>query len=462
MAVQTQVASRGVTLAVAEWVAGLRYVDLPATTREVIRWAILDTVGCGVNGLPTEWAQLVLRWAEEGQGGKGQATVWGQAQPSLRAADAALVNGTAIHSFELDDYHRVKLHPGAVVIPAAFAVAEKLGSSGKEILTAVAAGYEVTIRSSLALDPSAGRLRGWHLTGICGPLGAAAACAKLMGLTAEQTAWAIGLGGTQGAGLWAFTADGAMSKRLHPGRAAHAAVLAAELAAAGFTGPTQIYEAADGGFLKAHSDAANASLLVEGLGTHYWSDDLCTKPYSCCGSLHAYIDAARELRRQTGLPAGSRTKVKVGMSKVVDVQCGFDYSPPTTVLNAQMSARYCIAVSLLEGAALPPQFQPEKLIDPEIVALAQSIELVPDPALDNLYPKHFAGWVAVEHEGDWKRIDVLDPSGSPAQPLGPGGIKEKFHGLVEGILSREQALAVEQAVANFESVSLRDLLAKLA
>src|SRR3979409_599106 len=125
------------------------------------------------------------------------------------------------------------------------------------------------IRSSLALNPPAARLRGWHLTGVCGPFGAAAACASLMKLNTEETAWALGLAGTQGAGLWAFNADGTMSKRLHAGKAAHSGVLAAELAQLGFTGPTQIYEFDDGGVLKAYSAAADAGPLTAELGEAY-------------------------------------------------------------------------------------------------------------------------------------------------------------------------------------------------
>src|SRR6185295_17161523 len=197
-----------------------------------------------------------------------------------------------------DDYHQAKLHPGAVVIPAAIAMAEKTGASGERLVTAIAAGYEVMIRSSLALNPSAARLRGWHLTGVCGPFGAAAACASLLELDEEQTAWALGLAGTQGAGLWAFNADGTMSKRLHAGKAAHSGVMAAELAALGFTGPTQIYEFHDGGVLKAFSDASDPAPLTSDLGNTFHLDATSIKPYSCCGSTHSYVDAALELRRK--------------------------------------------------------------------------------------------------------------------------------------------------------------------
>ncbi|MGH8641656.1 MAG: MmgE/PrpD family protein, partial [Burkholderiales bacterium] len=226
------------TRELAGWISRLRYADLPPRTTAVVRLALLDTLGCGVYGHSTPWARTLLQWARAAAPVRGEATVLGEAAASLRAADAALVNGTAVHAFELDDYHNAKLHAGAVVIPAALAMAEKTGAGGETLITAIAAGYEVMIRTSLALNPSATRLRGWHLTGVCGPFGAAAACAVMLRLSDEQTAWALGLAGTQGSGLWAFNADGAMSKRFHAGRAAHSGVLAAELAALGFTGPT--------------------------------------------------------------------------------------------------------------------------------------------------------------------------------------------------------------------------------
>src|SRR6185436_1728232 len=365
------------TREIANWIAALRYEDLPPRTREVVHIAILDTIGAGVYGYQTPWAQKLLAWARRG-GSASDATVWGDAGPSLRAADAALVNGTAAHAFELDDYHNAKLHPGAVVVSAALAVAEHLNSSGTQLDTAIAAGYEVMIRTSLALNPSATRLRGWHLTGVCGPFGAAAACASLMKLNTEQCAWALGLAGTQGAGLWAFNADGTMSKRLHAGKAAHSGVLATELAALGFTGPTQIYEFHDGGVLKAYSDASDPAPLTRDLGSVFHLDASCIKPYSCCGSTHSYVDPAYELRRRLGTPWDTTRRVRAGMAKVVDVQCGFDYAPGSA-LNAQMSLRYVVAAALLEGQVLPPQFSDAKVADPALTAYARRIELEHDP-----------------------------------------------------------------------------------
>jgi len=443
------------TLEIADWIARLRHADLPPRTREVVRCAILDTLGCGVYGYNTPWAKMLLAWARAG-GAKAEATVWGDAAPSLRVADAALVNGTASHAFELDDYHNAKLHAGAVVVPAALAMAEKLDASGERLVTAIAAGYEVMIRSSLAMNPSATRLRGWHITGVCGPFGAAAACASLLGFSTEQTAWTLGLAGTQGAGTWAFNADGTMSKRLHAGKAAHSGVLAAELVALGFTGPTQIYEYGDGGVLKAYSDASEPVLLTHKLGAVFHLDDNSVKPYSCCGSTHAYIDAALALRRKLGAPWNPQRPVRVGLSKVVDVQCGFAYAPGTA-LNAQMSLRYAIAAALTDGQVLPAQFTEQRMQDPALIALAARLECVHDPRLDEFYPAHFAGWVAAEDNGRWLREDILDPTGSTANPLNAAGITGKFRGINPDL----PVDAIARTALAMENHTARELVALL-
>lgn len=453
----------GLTRHVAAWVAALRHEHLPASTRHAVRAALLDTLGVGLYGRALPWSRAVAQWAAEGSGAQGSATCWGQGGPTLRASDAALVNGVAAHAYELDDYHNAKLHPGAVVIPAVLALGEAVGADGTALEVAIAAGYEVMIRTGLALDPSAARLRGWHLTGVCGPLGAAAGCASLLGLDAERTAWALGLAGTQGAGLFAFNADGAMSKRFHAGRAAQSGVMAAELAALGLTGPTEIYEAADGGFLQAHSDVLHPEALSDGLGETYLLDATSFKPYSCCGSIHAHVDAARALPVTSAQQLSGR-RVRVGVAHVVDVQCGYDYTPGTE-MNAQMSLRYCVAVALLERQALPAQFVPDKLRDPEIVALAQRLEIVHDAALDKIYPGHMVGWVELERMpggGDFERQYLLDPSGATTNPNREAALREKFHQLMDGVLPSAAAHALEALARDLPGTTAQALVRAMA
>jgi 2-methylcitrate dehydratase PrpD len=278
-----------------------------------------------------------------------------------------------------------------------------------------------------------------------------------MGLNDEQTAWALGLGGTQGSGLWAFNADGTMSKRFHAGRAAQSGVMAAELAALGFTGPMQIYEFHDGGVLKAFSDAADAAPLTRDLGRVFHLDMTSIKPYSCCGSTHSYVDAALELRRRLGADWDPRRPVRLGMAKVVEVQCGFDYVP-SSALNAQMSMRYVVAAALMEGQALPPQFSDAKISDPELAELAGRIRCEHDPALDQLYPARFAAWIAAEDKGQWTRVDVLDPLGSAANPVDAAGVVEKFRGINPQLPVDD----IASVAFDIEHHSIRELLGLLA
>jgi len=442
---------------VASWISGLRHQDVPQPVREALRRLTLDTIVDALFGRDQPWTEAVRSWAQLAAPvpGARRARLWGEDDTRLlRPADAALVNGTAAHAYELDDYHNAKLHPGAVVIPAAFALAETLDASGERLETAIAAGYEVMIRSALALGPGPARLRGWHLTAVCGPLGAAAAAAVLLGLDEERTAWALGLAGTQSGGLFAFTADGTASKRFHPGRAAQSGIMAAELAELGLSGPTVIYEAADGGLLNTFVDKADAAQLTDGLGQTWHAADTSFKPYSCCGSLHSNVDAALALRprwRKGG-------RVRVGLAKVVDVQCGYDYSAGSE-LNAQMSARYCVAAALLDGAVLPAQFAPARIADAAITQLAQDLEIVHDPELDKLYPVHFAAWVDCEVEGGkLERFSLNDPSGSPLNPLMQQSLQHKYLTLATPILGEPKTKALAVMVTDLHKHSARDVL----
>jgi 2-methylcitrate dehydratase PrpD len=451
------------TLELAGWVSRLRYEQLPTPAVDTVRKCLLDAIGCGIYGRDRESAAIVSDWVEEAAclpSGYRGATAWGDERPAFRPHDAALVNGVAVHALELDDFHNAKLHPGAAIIPAAMAVAEHVGAGGKQLLTAIAAGYEVMIRTSKALNPTAARLRGWHLTGVCGPLGAAAAAASLLGLDQNKTAWALGLAGTQGSGLWAFNADGAMSKSFHAGRAAQSGVMAAQLARRGFSGPTQLYEAADGSFLRAYSDSASAQVLTARLGEEYHLCTIGIKPYAACASTHAYIDAALALRERFGAKLADIQALKIGCTKVVDIQCGYQYVPATTV-TAQMSVRYCVASTLLRGLPAPMHFDPPFLSEQEVVALAQSIAIERSQELEDLFPEHLSGWLSVQLGGKWERADVIDPVGSQGNPIEWNGIVSKFRTLLARHGSPEQLGNIVDLVARVEDRKCGELTAAM-
>ncbi len=438
------------TRELAAFAAGLSYADLGPDLVSVLKNCLLDAVGCALYGLSLPWSRIVCDWVTE-QAGKREATLWGRAFRGP-CANVTLGLGTMIHSFDFDDYHNAKIHPAAPVVPAAVGVGERLGASGRQVLTAMAAGYETMIRVSLATGPNAARLRGWHLTGTTGTFGAAAAAGRLLGLSPEQMASALGLAGTQSAGLWAFLADGAMSKRFHPGRAGQSGVMAAFLARAGFHGPTRILEADDGGFCRAMSDDSDLSAVTRDLGTVYRSAEVHIKPYACCASSHSAVDAVLELQRTGEFRADQVDAVTVKTARGVIVQCGFPYRPEG-VVQAQMSLQYIMAVALLDGAAQVAQFAEDRLADPRVLDLARRVGFELDPDIEKIYPERFANRVEVILK-DGRRFEtrVDFARGSSGHPLGFEQVADKFRSMAAQALSPQAAEGVVETIASLETL----------
>jgi 2-methylcitrate dehydratase PrpD len=450
----------GITRELALFVAGLRPESLPARSIEVLRQALVDGLGCGLYGLTTTWGRTMAAFAAE-QGGPSESTLWcGGAR--IGAGHAALAAATAVHSFDFDDHSRAKIHPGAVVVPTALAMAERVGASGPLILTAMAAGYETMNRVSQASNPSRARMRGWHLTGTCGTFAAAATAAVLLRLDAETTASALGLAGTQSAGTWAFTSDGSMSKRMHPGRAAQDGITAALLAQRGFVGPRKILEAADGGFLFAMSDTPRPWKITEDLGTRWHTEETCFKPYACCGSNHACVDAAIDLVREHGLDADDIEHVTAGVAAVVDTQTGFHYRADS-VLNAQMSLRYNVAVAICDGGAYLPQFSPERIVETRVCALAHRVQVEIDADVDRAYPEVYGGRLTVltrDGRRFSKKVDYS--SGMPENPMSAAQIEHKYLSLASAAVGEGAAQDILAAARDvFEAPTVTALAQRL-
>ncbi|HWA19428.1 MAG TPA: MmgE/PrpD family protein [Devosia sp.] len=446
-------------MALAAFVADI--VDIPTSVRVILQDAMIDAIGCGLFGLTTEPCRIVHLYALD-QAGPPETTLWASGSKRISAANAALAMGTAIHGFDFDDHSRAKIHPGAVVIAAALALGEREGADGRTFLRAVAAGYEVMNRISLAVNPNASRMRGWHLTGTTGTFGAAAAASVILGLDASTTASAFGLAGTQSAGLWAFNADGAMSKRLHPGAAARSGIAAAELAQRGFEGPRYVLEAADGGFLAATSDDVRLGEIARGLGTEWRTEGTCFKPYSCCGSNHASIDAALSLKRDYGFDVSDINKIVVGISRVVERQTGFPYVQGNA-LNAQMSIRHNVAAALLDGQVLIEQFTSKRLADPALNTLIAQVEVEVDPEMDAIYPAKYAGITTINlRDGRQLRRRVDYSKGMPENRMSIAEIESKYLSLAGTAVGDGTARQILQAVSGiFDAPNLSELSAQL-
>src|SRR6185295_14985314 len=269
-------APTAVTPALGEWVSGLTLDSIPRDIVEHLKTCLLDSLGCGIFGAAQPWGVIAGNVAVAmSRGGTSSLFTRGE---KVSPGDAALANGTAIHGFELDDAHvSSSHHPGAVTVPASLAIAEAFGVSGADVLGALAAGYEVGLRVGICAGVSHST-SGYHVTGTVGTLGAAAAAARLLHLSPGQVAHALGIAGTQAAGLYSAR-TGAMTKRFHAGRASQSGVIAAYLAQQGFTGSREVLEAPFGGFMSTLRGQFDPGTILSGLGTNWETARVGLKPY---------------------------------------------------------------------------------------------------------------------------------------------------------------------------------------
>jgi len=367
-------------------------------------------------------------------GTSNESTMFGARRASAGAA--ALANGVASHILELDDVHKGStLHAAAPVIPAALAVAEREHASGQDFILAVVLGYEAALRIGEAVNPS--HYRYWHPTGTAATFGAAAAAASLMKLSPTQTLDALGTAGTQAAGLWEFNADGAMSKHLHPGKAALNGILAADLAREGFTGASRILEG-ERGFFRATSTSHDPSRITNGLGERWKISENCYKLHACCGHTHSAIDVALDIRERLGLS----DPTALDAIRCVEIQT---YGPgyeivkdpsPGTPYRAKFSIAYCVAVALLEGRVGLEQFTPDRFDGERVTAesIASLLERTRVSVHDDLTSRYPAEWptrVSVTaRDGVEQRGASGFPRGNPENPVSTPLLEEKFLGLL--------------------------------
>lgn len=421
----------------ARYVADFNLENKPERVIETAKQCILDTVGIASgakdNPMFQQIKQVYLQYdnfmGTEGAAKPYLASIWGQKEKvNLRLA--VFFNAMLAHTLELDDVHtNSKTHIGTVVIPAAWSLAEALHKSGKELLEAVICGYEVMSRIGMGFGVSSHRNKGWHSTGTAGTFGAAAACAKLFGFTAEQIIAAFGLAGTQSCTTWAFISDGATNKVLHPARAAVSGLESCLLVLGGMRGSANILDAKDGGLYAMMSDAYDYSLIDEGLTKEYEILRVDKKPYPCCRSTHCAIDAALALRKDNAINPGDIASVVVKTYLVGLKQCGLTETSkkPQLPTQAKFSTPYVVACALTDGSVTLSHFLPEQIARPELQELLQKVTVVEDEKFTKNYPNHWGCEMEITLlDGRNYVYTVTDASGSVLQPLTFEQICEKF------------------------------------
>lgn len=414
--------------------------------------ALADTVACTVFGADQPWSQAAIghALATGGTGaatatGAGTATVIGAAAATSPAM-AAFANGCSAHAFELDDVHEEAIsHPGAVVVPAALAVAEQRGATNLDLLEAIVVGYEAMGRAGIAVGPAAHMLAGFHPTSMSGVFGSAAAAGHLLGFDAEALNGAFGLAVSLASGTMEFAASGGMAKRMHAGRAAEAGLLAASLVSRGFEG------AGDGlagryGFCRVFGPEPRVELLTEALGDRWMIDEITVKPYAACSDIHPLIQAAAELRAEHDLRAARIARIEAEGPTKAATQNSLDGT--ASVMAAQYSAEFNIAAAILADPADPATYSPEGIADPALAELQSKVVSVrAAPEFDATYAWKMGGRVRVVLAGGHTlERTVHGQKGSMHQPLSPAELDARFHRLTAGRAPSDLAAALRRSL----------------
>ncbi len=413
----------------AAFAAALRGEALPPEIDAAVRANLLDTLACATAGGTAPGVAEVVALATE-WGGAPQALIWGTGM-RVPAHHAAWVNGTMAHARDYDDTHDAAiLHAGVSVVPASLAAAElNPRATGADLVAGVAAGLELVCR--LGMATTIGIIEsGFIYSSLLGYFGAAAAAARVAGLDAAGVQNAMGIAFSQAAGTHQVTRDAALTKRMQPGFAAQAGVLAVELTRRGIRGAQNVFDGVDGLFRIYLRGGYDPARLRDGLGRRWDMADLSYKPFPCCRFNHTAIDAALEIATRPGFDASRVTRVVAGVNaQSFQAVC----TPPeirlrpSTVVQAQFSIPFTVAAALIDRRVQLGHFSEAGLRRPDILALAGKVECRVDEAIERDWSRSMSPTALVVQAGNEvfeQRVDL--PSGHPDKPMTAEGRRDKL------------------------------------
>jgi len=435
----------------------MHYEDLPDEVIYQAKLCLLDFLGVALAGSNVGLAPLLTNLICRA-GGTEEATVIGE-DTKVPVFQAALLNAVKGHTLDLDDGHRyANAHPAAAIIPAALAVTEMEDVSARDMIVAIVAGYEVFIRIARAINPSHLK-RGFHTTGTVGPIGAAAACCKPLGLHKKEIANALSIAGLQGAGLLEVLSSGQMMKPLHPGKAAQAGVLAALMARAGAEGPKEILEG-DKGYFSTFSDAVDTSKLFEGLGADFAIQGVYFKIHAACRHIHPSLDALLSIMNSNEISLEDIEEIRVNTYPVAFELTG-KQQEVASELGAKFSMRTSIALALLHGNAGIDVYSQECVKDPAVKRIAERTWVAPDEWREKSYPAKRGAKVTVTTKRGTYRNEIEIPRGDPENPFGPEELRDKFRSNAAKLLPRKVALRLEDLIMGDKAYAVRDMMGLL-
>jgi 2-methylcitrate dehydratase PrpD len=432
-----------VTAVLSSFTSRIRLDAVPPEVATRTRFLLLDLVGNIVRARHDAESTASFISTVRAMGmAAGNSGVFGDAC-RYTPAGAAFLNGALAHSLDFDDTHAAgSLHPGAAVIPAALAAGEMMGASGADVLAAIIAGYEVTCRVALALPAGEHYDRGYHPTATCGAFGAAAAAARVFGLSPDGVAGAMGTVLSQAAGSLQFLANGAWTKRFQVGWASLNGLMAATLVREGFKGASEALEGKHG-FFRAYAPNPKPERALQDLGTVWELMNTAVKPYPSCRYGHAGIDAALALRAAYDLHPSEITSVRLGLSNSGMLLIGAPAdkkSNPQNIVDGQFSGPFVISAALATGAM---NWESYSLLNDAVVrSLLPKVQCVFDPDIEAEFPANMSGKLTIEARGQRFEQTVVVPKGEPANFLTKDELRGKFAGLADAVLGSERAAAL--------------------
>ncbi len=439
---ETHAASAPLSLTerLARFSASLTFDSLPEAVAHQAYRCLLDTTGAMIAGSRLSQAGQAGGRLAAGLDERGDAAVAGSTI-SRSPMTAALVNGMASHALELDDGSKhATYHPGASIVPAALALGQAKRISGRELVEAVVAGYEVSLRIGTAINPGH-YLRGFHPTGTIATFGTTAAAAKILGLDAATTANAFGLAGSLASGINQYEIDGSISKHLHPGNAARNGILAAMLAKEGMTGPEEILEGRLGFFHCFAPDGAVPAVVTDGLGQDWNFLRIYFKPWCSCRYVHYAIEATQKDLEQHPFRADDIGSIVVRTHR--NAKQGSDIPDYRSPLHARLSIQYGIASIIVRGRAGLKEYEDDAIADPEVRRVSDLVRIEVDEEIQKLYPNPRSMIVEIRDRsgaGVSSRIDHA--KGDPENPMTDDELRAKFRDVTAGVIDEARADAI--------------------
>jgi 2-methylcitrate dehydratase PrpD len=450
--------SPNATAKLADFIENLEYSDFPAEVIHAAKVSLLDFIGVAIAGLRQAPLHSMLMDSLVQFDGSDHSTILGESKKAS-AVHAALINATSGHSLDLDDGHRQALgHPGVCVIPAALALGESLGISGKQILTAIIAGYEIFIRIGKSMNPAIFS-RGFHTTGVCGTVAAAASAAKILAFNQEKIGHTLGIAAIQSSGLLIVVHSGQMMKPLNAGKAAYNGVLSAILAQSGASGPQQVFEGKDG-FGQAFAGDWDPSLLMSNLGNSFSISECYRKLYPACRHSHAAIDAALFIRNSNRI-ALKRIKTIRVTTYPAALKLTQKEKMPVDVPDTRFNLAFAVCLSLAKGGAGLSEFSIDSINDPIIRRLFEKVEFISDSDFDSRKDNIRGAEVEVilTDNNSFKNKVPL-PKGEPENPATTEELEEKFKDCIGDFWSEQKKEQVIRAIRDLERLNDIRMLTK--